>query len=141
MIRVLGTIEGAAVGLEELLDLIVCDGDLGFVPISQLNRVPAPLRDAVLNAQPGAVNLVGIQGGQTIVLVVAKDTAGQKDPSMPAVREMISNTLKERREQLLRGAFLNSLRNDATVVNHLADRIIESQGKAIGSLAPAAPGK
>jgi peptidyl-prolyl cis-trans isomerase SurA len=116
-------------------------GDLGFVPISQLNRVPAPLRDAVLNAQPGAVNLVGIQGGQTIVLVVAKDTAGQKDPSMPAVREMISNTLKGRREELLRAAFLNSLRNDATVINYLADRIVESQGKATPTLAPAAPGK
>jgi peptidyl-prolyl cis-trans isomerase SurA len=116
-------------------------GDLGFVPISQLNRVPAPLRDAVLNAQPGAVNLVGIQGGQTIVLVVAKDTAGQKDPSMPAVREMISNTLKGRREELLRAAFLNSLRNDATVINYLADRIVASQGKATPTLAPAAPGK
>jgi peptidyl-prolyl cis-trans isomerase SurA len=116
-------------------------GDLGFVPISQLNRVPAPLRDAVLNTQPGSVNLVGIQGGQTIVLVVAKDTAGQKDPSMPAVREMINTTLKSRREELLRAAFLNSLRNDATVINYLADRIVESQGKATPTLAPAAPGK
>ena len=116
-------------------------GDLGFVPMSALRNVPPALRDAVLQSQPGSVRTVSIDGGHTIVLVVAKDTAGQKDPSMPAVREMISNTLKERREQLLRGAFLNSLRNDATVVNHLADRIIESQGKAIGSLAPAAPGK
>jgi peptidyl-prolyl cis-trans isomerase SurA len=116
-------------------------GDLGFVPISQLNRVPAPLRDAVLNSQPGAVRLVSIQGGQTIVLLVAKDTAGQKDPSMPQVREMISNTLKGRREELLRAAYLNALRNDATVINYLADRIVESQGKATPTLAPAAPGK
>jgi len=72
---------------------------------------------------------------------VARDTAGQKDPSMPAVREMISNTLKGRREELLRAAFLNSLRNDATVINYLADRIVESQGKATPTLAPAAPGK
>jgi peptidyl-prolyl cis-trans isomerase SurA len=116
-------------------------GDLGFVPISALRNVPAPLRDAVLNSQPGAVRLVGIQGGQTIVLLVAKDTAGQKDPSMPQVREMINNTLKGRREELLRTAYLTSLRNKASVFNYLADRIVEAQGKATPTLAPAAPGK
>jgi hypothetical protein len=116
-------------------------GDLGFVPLSALRNVPPPLRDAVLNSQPGAVRLVSIQGGQTIVLLVAKDTAGQKDPSMPQVREMISNTLKGRREQLLRAAYITALRNDATVVNHLADRIVEAQGKAAANLMPAAPGK
>lgn len=116
-------------------------GDLGFVPMSALRSVPPALRDAVLQSQPGAVRMVSIDGGHTIVLVVAKDTAGQKDPSMPAVKEMITNTLKGRREQLLRGAYINALRNDATVVNHLADRIVESQGKAMGNLAPTAPGK
>ena len=114
-------------------------GDLGFVPISALRNVPAPLRDAVLTAQPGSVRLVSLGGGHTIVLLVAKDTAGQKDPSMPQVKEMITNTLKGRREQLMRAAYLTALRNDATVVNHLADRIVETQGK-LPSLAPTAPG-
>jgi peptidyl-prolyl cis-trans isomerase SurA len=116
-------------------------GDLGFVAMSQLQTVPPALRDAVLQSQPGAVRMVSIGGGHTIVLVVAKDTAGQKDPSMPAVREMISNTLKGRREQLLRAAYINALRNDTTVINHLADRVVEAQGKATPSLAPTAPGK
>ena len=119
---------------------VAAGGDLGFVPVSALRNVPAPLRDAVLNSQPGAVRLVSIQGGQTIVLLVAKDTAGQKDPSMPQVREMISNTLKGRREELMRNAYLTALRNDATVINYLADRIVESQGKATPNLI-AAPGK
>ena len=116
-------------------------GDLGFVPISALRQpqVAPALRDAVLNSPPGSVRMVSIGGGHTIVLVVARDTAGQKDPSMPQVREMISNTLKGRREQLMRAAYVNALRNDATVINHLADRIIETQGKA-PSLAPSAPG-
>jgi peptidyl-prolyl cis-trans isomerase SurA len=114
-------------------------GDLGFVPVSALRNVPAPLRDAVLNSQPGSVRMVSIGGGHTIVLLVARDTAGQKDPSMPQVKEMITNTLKGRREQLLRAAFVNALRNDMNVVNHLADRIVETQGKA-PSLAPTAPG-
>jgi peptidyl-prolyl cis-trans isomerase SurA len=116
-------------------------GDLGFIPISQLRKAPAPLRDAALNSQPGSVKLVSIDGGATIVAVLARDTAGQKDPTMPAVRDMITNQLRGRREQLLRTAYLNALRNDATVVNHLADRIVEAQGKAIPSLAPAAATK
>jgi peptidyl-prolyl cis-trans isomerase SurA len=116
-------------------------GDLGFIPISALRQAPPALRDAALNSQPGSVKLVSIDGGATIVAVLARDTAGQKDPSMPAVRDLITNQLKGRREQLLRTAYLNSLRNDATVVNHLADRIVEAQGKAIPSLAPASPAK
>jgi peptidyl-prolyl cis-trans isomerase SurA len=116
-------------------------GDLGFVPISALRQpqVAPALREAVLNSPPGSVRMVSIGGGHTIVLVVARDTAGQKDPSMPQVKEMITNTLKGRREQLMRAAFVNSLRNDVTVVNHLADRIVETQGK-VPTLAPSAPG-
>ena len=116
-------------------------GDLGFIPVSALSKAPPALRDAALNSQPGSVKLVSIDGGATIVAVLARDTAGQKDPSMPAVRDMITNQLKGRREQLLRTAYLNALRNDATVVNHLADRIVEAQGKAAPTLAPASPAK
>lgn len=115
-------------------------GDLGFIPVSTLRQQPPALRDAALNSPVGSVRLVSIQGVHTIVAVIARDTAGQKDPSMPAVRDMITNTLKGRREQLLRAAYLNALRNDAAVVNHLADRIVEAQGKALPTLAPAAPG-
>lgn len=114
-------------------------GDLGFVPLSAIRNQAPPLRDAILNSQPGSVRLVSLAGTHTIILLVARDTAGQKDPSMPQVKEMISNTLKGQREQLMRAAYVNSLRNDATVVNHLADRIVETQGK-LPSLAPSAPG-
>ena len=116
-------------------------GDLGFIPVSALRQQPPPLRDAALNSQEGSVRLVSIQGVHTIVAVIARDTAGQKDPSMPAVRDMITNTIKGRREQLLRTAYLNALRNDANVVNHLADRIVEAQGKALPTLTPTPPGK
>lgn len=105
-------------------------GDLGFIPVSTLRQQPPALRDAALNSQVGSVRLVSIQGVHTIVAVIARDTAG-----------MLTNTIKGRREQLLRTAYLNALRNDATVVNHLADRIVEAQGKALPSLAPAAPGR
>src|SRR5688572_20731118 len=85
-------------------------GDLGFVPISalrQANVAPA-LRDAVLNSPAGSVRMVSISGGHTIVLVVARDTAGQKDPSMPQVKDAITSTLRGRREQLMRAAYVTA---------------------------------
>jgi len=114
-------------------------GDLGFVPVSSLKRAPPALRDAVLNKTPGTVNVVTAGGAHTIVLVVAHEAAGQRDLSMPAVRESITGTLRSRREQLLRAAYLTTVRNDAEIVNYLARRLVESPGK-LPSLQPAEPG-
>ncbi len=104
-------------------------GDLGLVPVSRLKQAPPQLRDAVLKGKPGSARLVSAGGAHTIVLVVAHEPAGQRDLSMPQVREGITQTLRSRREQLLRAAYLTALRNDAEVVNHLARRVVESQGK------------
>lgn len=114
-------------------------GDLGFVPVSALRQAPPALRDAVFKSAPGTVQLVSQGGAHTIVLTIARDTAGQKDLSMPSVKEAIRTTLKGRKEQLIRAAYLTELRNDAKVENVLAKRIIETKGK-MPSLAPAAPG-
>ena len=113
-------------------------GDLGFVPISRLRQAPAPLRDAVLNKTPGSVNVATAGGVYTIVLVVAHENAGQRDLSTPAVRDRIVETLRGRRAQLLRAAYLTAIRADAKVVNHLARRVVESQAKVQG-VAPLAP--
>ena len=110
-------------------------GDLGFVSISQLKQAPPALRNAVLNVQPGTVNLVSAGGAHTLVAVVAHEQAGQRDLSMPAVRESITETLRGRREQLLRTAYLTALRAEAQVVNYLARRLVESQGN-VPNLAP-----
>ena len=48
--------------------------------------------------------------------------------------------MKGRKEQLLQAAYISSLRNNVVVVNILAERLLESQGKT-PSLAPPAPGK
>ena len=115
-------------------------GDLGFVPVSALQRAPQPLRDAALKSEPGTVRVVSMGGAHTIVLVVGREAAGQRDPSMPDVKERITATLRGRREQLLRTAYLGAIRNDAVVVNHIAQRVVASQSK-MPSLAPAAPGQ
>ena len=114
-------------------------GDLGLVPVSRLKQLPPALRDAVLNKAAGSVNVASVGGGHTLVLVVSHEQAGQRDLSTPGVRERITDALRGRREQLLRAAYLTAARNDANVVNHLARRLVESNG-AMPSLQPAAPG-
>ncbi len=113
-------------------------GDLGFVPVSALQQAPPALRDAVFKSNPGTVQLVSQGGAHTIVLTVARDTKGQKDLSMPSVKEAISSTLKGRKEQLIRAAYLTNLRNDAKVENVLAKKVIETKGKIAAAPPPAA---
>ena len=55
------------------------------------------------------------RGRVTLVLVVAHEQAGQRDLSTPGVRGRITETLKARKEQLLRTAYLTSIRSDANV--------------------------
>lgn len=115
-------------------------GDLGLVPISALNQAPPALRDAVLKSAPGTVSAVSGGGAHTLVLLVRKEEAGQRDLNTPGVRDQLTNTLKQRKEQLLRTAFLTAARSDATVVNVIARRVLETPGK-MPTLVPAAPGK
>ena len=68
------------------------------------------------------------------MLVVAHEQAGQRDLSMPQVRDGITQTLRGRKEQLLRAAYLTAVRSDTQVVNYLARRLVESKGAL-----PAAP--
>jgi parvulin-like peptidyl-prolyl isomerase len=116
-------------------------GDLGFVPLSQLQKAAPPLRDAVLKTKPGDVQVVSAEGGHTLILVVGREPAGQRDPSMPEVKEAIVANLKGVREQLLRGAYLNALRNEVVIVNQLANQVVASQGKVPAQAAATAPAK
>jgi peptidyl-prolyl cis-trans isomerase SurA len=104
-------------------------GDLGFVPVSRLKQAPPQLRDAVLNKAPGTVNVVSAGGAHTLVLVVGHEQAGQRDLSTPGMKDQISGTLRSRKEQLLRAAYLTSVRNDAKVVNYMARRLVDTNGQ------------
>jgi peptidyl-prolyl cis-trans isomerase SurA len=128
-----------AIGYSEDPESSPRGGDLGLVPVSRLKQAPQPLRDAVLNKAPGTVSVASMGDSHTLVLVVSHESAGQRDLSMPAVRDGISGTLRTRKEQLLRAAYLTAVRTDAEVTNYLARRLVESQGKVPG-LQPVAPG-
>ncbi|MGH9253168.1 MAG: SurA N-terminal domain-containing protein [Vicinamibacterales bacterium] len=104
-------------------------GDLGLVPISAVRQAAPDLRNAVLQMTPGNARVVNQNGASTIVYLVAKQAAGQRDLSTPGVKDQITEALKARREQLLRSAYLTALRTDARITNHAAKRVVEANGK------------
>jgi peptidyl-prolyl cis-trans isomerase SurA len=104
-------------------------GDLGLIPVSALKRAPEALQKAVIGKTPGTVNVVSNAGIHTIVAVIAHEVAGERGLTTPGVKDGITRTLKDRKEQLLRTAYLSAARGDAAVVNHEARRIVEAQGK------------
>jgi peptidyl-prolyl cis-trans isomerase SurA len=114
-------------------------GDLGLVPMSAIKQAAPALRDTVLKLEPGRARVVSGGGAHTIVFVVAHELAGQRDLSTPNVKERITATLKGRREQLLRTAYLTTARTDADVVNYAARRVVEEQSK--GATPAPAPAK
>ena len=119
-------------------------GDLGLVPLSAIKSAAPALRDTVLKMEPGRARVVSGNGAHTIVFVVAHEPAGQRDLSTPTVKERITATLKGRREQLLRTAYLTAARTDADVVNYLARQVVEEQNKNApppAATAPATPAK
>jgi peptidyl-prolyl cis-trans isomerase SurA len=117
-----------AVGYSEDPETGPRGGDLGLVPVSRLKQAPPALRNAVLGKTAGTVNIASSGGAHTLVLVVAHEQAGQRDLSTPGVRERITETLRGRREQLLRMAYLTDVRSEGKVVNYLARRLVETNG-------------
>jgi peptidyl-prolyl cis-trans isomerase SurA len=116
-------------------------GDLGFVAASQLRRVSPSLLDTVTKMQPGGVNMVTMGGSYTILLLIAREPAGQKELSNPTVRDGIRDLLRSRKEEVLRAAYITNIRNNVRIVNHLARQVVEQQTKAAApNMAPAAPG-
>lgn len=129
-----------AVGYSEDPESAPRGGDLGLIPMSRLMQAPPALRNAVLKKEPGTVTVANVNGAYTIVLVAAHEMPGQRDLSSPGVRDQISGALHSRKEQLLRAAYLTTIRNDAQVNNLMARRIVESSKQAAAApvAAPAA---
>jgi peptidyl-prolyl cis-trans isomerase SurA len=59
---------------------------------------------------------------------VGKEPAGQRDLNDPRVQQAIREQLRERREQLLKSAYYEVVRNEAEVENYLAQDILNTSG-------------
>jgi peptidyl-prolyl cis-trans isomerase SurA len=111
-------------------------GDLGTVPESSLRNTDPSTRDLVLKLKPGqytpiitVINPANKQpAGFRIVKLVAKEPAGQRDLSDPRVQQAIRSQLHDRREQLLKAAYYEVLRDSAKVDNYYAKQILDSNG-------------
>ena len=104
-------------------------GDMGLVSVSQLKQAPPALRDAVLGKTPGSVNVVNTGNALMLMAVMGHEPAGQRDLSTPGVKESIRDSLRARKLQLLRSAYLTAARSDAKVEHLFARRLVESSGK------------
>ena len=106
-------------------------GDLGFVPESSLNQSDPSLKKIVLGMKPGQFTQpIPVRGGgYRILLLTAKETAGQRQITDPEVQQGIRDMLHNRQEQLLRSSYMAEARDGAHVTNVLAAQILESAGK------------
>ncbi len=112
-------------------------GDIGMVPESALKQqVDAATRDAVLKLKPGQYSpIIKMTDPRSkavafrIVKLVSKEPAGQRDLSDPRVQQAIREELRNRREQLIKAAYYDVLRDQAKVENYLAEQILKNTGQ------------
>jgi peptidyl-prolyl cis-trans isomerase SurA len=112
-------------------------GDLGYIPESALTQADPALKKSLTSLRPGDVSpVVALRDGYRILKLIARESPGQRELSDPKVQNSIRDALRNRKEQLLRSAYLNVARDEATVRNYLAQQVLESAGK-LPAAAPA----
>jgi len=112
-------------------------GDLGTVPESGLRQInDAATREAISRLKPGQyspiITVADPQSRQALAFriakLVSKEPAGQRDLSDPRVQQAIRSQLHDRREQLLKAAYYEVLRDSAKVENYYAKKVLDNNG-------------
>lgn len=109
-------------------------GDLGYVPESALNQSDPALKKAVVGLKAGQVSQpIQVQpkdGARILILkLITRESPGLRGIAEPQVQQTIRDTLRNRKEQLLRLAYLAIARDGARVTNFLAEQVVEAAGK------------
>ena len=108
-------------------------GDMGFVPASALDSSPQ-LKQVVSSLKVGQMSgIFRSSTGFHIVKLLSKEEAGQRLLSDVQVQNAIRQTLRNEKEQLLKAAYIEDLRNRAKVVNYLAAQIVKVGETPAGS--------
>jgi len=107
-------------------------GDLNFQPLQAIENIDPRLAQAVQKMRVGETypQVIETRFGFHILKLTEKEAGGQKDLSDPRVQSDARQTIFNRKDQTLKNAFSEAARNKATVVNYLAQRILETAGKA-----------
>ena len=111
-------------------------GDLGLAPESALKAADPATRDAVIKLKPGQftpiIPMINPTNHQPyaymIVKLISKEPAGQRELGDPRVKQAIRQQLRDRREQLLKAAYYETLRDDAKVTNYYAAEVLKNLG-------------
>jgi peptidyl-prolyl cis-trans isomerase SurA len=111
-------------------------GDLGFTPESALRNTDPATREAVMKLKPGQyTQIITIMNPATrqlygfrIVKLVAKEPAGQRALNDPRVQQAIREQLRDRREQLLKAAYYEVLRDESKIENYYAEQVLNNTG-------------
>ena len=127
---------GVAAKFSEDPDTARNGGELGPMPESQLKNTDPATRDAILKLKPGqfsevipVINPTTRQPfGYRIIKLIGKETAGQRELNDPQVQPFIRNQLRSQREQILRAAYDEVLRDNAEVHNYYAEQILKNTG-------------
>lgn len=111
-------------------------GDIGIAPESALKQTDAATREMVIRLKPGQFTPIiplgnpatKQLGGFQIVKLITRDEAGQRELSDPRVEQEIRNQLQDRREQVLKAAYYEVMRDQAKIENYYAQRVLENTG-------------
>jgi peptidyl-prolyl cis-trans isomerase SurA len=102
-------------------------GDMGFIPASALDSTPQ-LKQAVTSLQVNQfTGIIRTSSGYHIIKLLGKEPAARHTLSELRVQNAIRQTLRNEREQLLKAAYIETLRNRAKVENYLAEQIVKGQ--------------
>lgn len=112
-------------------------GELQPLPESALKDRDAPTRDAILKLKPNQYSdVIKIVNPATnkivayrIVKLIGKEPAGQRGLNDPNVQQFIRTQLRNQREQLLRTAYDEMVRDGAEVHNYYAEQILRDAGQ------------
>ncbi len=109
-------------------------GDLGFISESDLKAYPEMFNE-ISNLKPDQYSAVvpayrgngpeRRQIGYAIYKLIALEPAGQRQLNDPRVQQAIHDLLHDRKEQLLRAAYLETLNDAAKVRNYYAEQILK----------------
>ena len=101
-------------------------GDMGFITESQLAGI-SDLERVVKGLKVGEISkIIPTQSGYHIIKLLGIRKAGQHSLSEPKVQSQIRKTLQNEKEQLLKAAYIENLRDNAKVKNLLAEQIVKS---------------
>jgi peptidyl-prolyl cis-trans isomerase SurA len=101
-------------------------GDIGFIPVSSISSNGA-LSRALKSLKPGQITgIIQDRAGAHIYKLLGRLDPGQRKLSDPGVQESIRKTLAGEKAELLKAAYIESLRNQARVVDYLAQQVVQA---------------